>query len=367
MTNVTRPYLPPLAEFLPLLEDIWQSGTLSNNGPYQRKFEAELAARLGCQHVSVFCIATIALMVAQKALSLEGEIITTPYTFVATSNAIQWMGNTPVFVDIDPESLCIDPARIEAAITPSTVAIMPLHCYGNNCNAEAIDRIAARHSLKVIYDACHSFYCEDEQGSALRYGDISVVSFHATKVFNTFEGGLLISREKSLKSKVDRLKNFGFVDEITVREAGINGKMSEFNAALGLLQLGHLELAIQERAAIDEIYRTYLNDVKGIRCQEPIRVSRQNFSYFPIFVESDFGVSRDQLYDCLRQEGIYARRYFYPIVPDLDAFSGQNMRNADTLSVARQASLSVLCLPIYPGLAPERVIEICKLIAEVGD
>ena len=364
MTNVTRPFLPPLEEFLPLLEDIWHSGTLSNNGPYHKRFEESLSSYMGCDHLSLVCNATVGLMVAQKALGLRGEIITTPYSFVATANAICWMGNTPVFVDVEPESLCLDPALIEAAITENTVGIMPLHCYGNTCNVAAIAEVATRHNLKVIYDACHSFGVRDKGGSIFRHGDASVVSFHATKVFNTFEGGMVVVGDSAIKQAIDLLKNFGFSDETTVLESGINGKMSEFNAALGLVQLRYFEESLKNREKLDALYRDHLEEVPGVRFLEPVRQHKRNYAYFPIFVGPEYPLTRDNLAVLLQSRGVYTRRYFFPLIPEYSSYQESYAAAREHTPVALQASREVICLPLFADLEEHTVIEICQTVAE---
>lgn len=348
---------------LPYLERIWESGVLSNSGPFHVELERELEKFLGVGHVSLFCNATVALITAQQALDLKGQIITTPYSFVATTHAIRWMGNDPVFVDIEPDSLCLDPELIESAITEQTVAIMPLHCYGNTCDTSAIADIADRHGLKIIYDACHSFGVEDHQGSVLKHGDISVVSFHATKVFNTFEGGLLITECPEIKQKVDHLKNFGFVDETVVIESGINGKMSEFNAAVGLAQLPHFSEVISRRAALDARYRELLSGIEGIQCLTPVRQNVRNYAYFPIFIDEQYGQDRDSLYQKLRENNVFGRRYFYPLIPEFDMYRNTSPGDVSRLPTAFKTSRQVICLPLYPLLAEEDVELICGLIA----
>ena len=366
MTYVTKPFLPPLEEVMPYLERIWDTGILSNSGPIHTELEGSLAQLLGVEHVSLFCNATIALIVAQQALGIRGEIITTPYSFVATTHSIQWMNNTPVFVDIDPISLNLDPACIEAAITDTTAAIMPLHCYGNTCDVDAIQELADHHGLKIIYDACHSFGVEDVGGSVLRHGDISVVSFHATKVFNTFEGGMIVSADHKTKVMVDRLKNFGFVDEITVVEAGINGKMSEFNAAVGLAQMRHLPKIMAARRAIDNLYRDRLDCVPGISCLQIVGQAVRNYAYFPIFVSDEFPLTRDQLYETLQSEGIYGRRYFFPLIPEFETYASGMPNLSASLPVARDVSRRVICLPMYAELEHEEVDRVCDVIVKAA-
>ena len=365
MINVTKPFLPPLAEILPSLEAIWESGWLSNGGPFHQALEVELAEYLGVAHVSLFCNATIALITAQQALAVEGEVITTPYSFVATTHALHWMRNTPVFVDVEPDSLTLDPAKIEAAITERTAAIMPMHCYGNTSNVAAIESIANKHGIPVIYDACHSFGVKDEGGSVFRHGDIAVASFHATKVFNTFEGGLLVSRSAEMKQRIDHLKNFGFVDETTVIEPGMNGKMSEFNAMLGIHQLKHMPEILAAREQRDQLYRQLLQHADGIQCQRPLRQTQRNYAYFPIFVQDNFPLSRDELYWLLQEKGIYGRRYFYPLISEFPMYADMPSSDNQALSVAFKASRQVICLPLYPDLPLQSVEEICGHIVGV--
>jgi len=278
---VTKPLLPPLDEFIPYLEEIWASRILTNSGPFHQKLEAELCEYLGVKHIALFANATIALVTALQALKISGEVITTPYSFVATAHSLLWNGIKPIFVDIDPQSMNLDPAKIEAAITPQTTAIMPVHCYGHPCDVDAIQRIADRHNLKVIYDAAHAFGVECHCGSVLNHGDLSVLSFHATKVFNTFEGGAIVCPDAKTKLQIDQLKNFGFVDEVTVIAPGINGKMSEINAAFGLLQLKHIDHAIKQRQAVDQHYRFLLKKYTESRAQRKLVKSTQTTPTFP--------------------------------------------------------------------------------------
>jgi dTDP-4-amino-4,6-dideoxygalactose transaminase len=361
---VTQPDLPPLAEFLPYLEKIWESKVLTNGGPFHQQLEAALCDYLGVKHISLFANATIALVTALQSLRITGEVITTPYSFVATAHSLLWNGIKPVFVDIDPDTLNLDPARIEAAITPQTTAIMPVHCYGRPCDVEAIQRIADNYNLRVIYDAAHAFGVRQHGQSVLMHGDLSVLSFHATKVFNTFEGGAIISPDARTKQRIDHLKNFGFVDEVTVVAAGINGKMSEFNAALGMLQLQHIGRAIGRRAEIDALYRTLLADVPGVQMLGVPADTHPNQSYFPILVDESFPLSRDDLYMQLRREGVYARRYFYPLISDFPMYRGLPSADARNLPNARRASSQVICLPIYPALADADVVRIVGLIRQ---
>ena len=293
---VTQPDLPPLEEFMPYLQEIWASKVLTNGGPFHHQLEKMLCEHLGVEHISLFTNGTIALVTALQALRITGEVITTPYSFVATAHSLLWNGIKPIFVDIDPDTLNMDPAKIESAITPQTTAIMPVHCYGHPCDVDAIQKIADDYNLKVIYDAAHAFGVECHCGSVLQHGDLSVLSFHATKVFNTFEGGAIVCRDAKTKVLIDHLKNFGFIDEVTVVAPGINGKMSEFNAALGVLQLKHIGRALERRKQIDNNYRTLLKDIKGIHCVNPTGERVANYAYFPVLVEPDYPYSRDALF-----------------------------------------------------------------------
>lgn len=358
---VTQPYLPPLEEFLPYLQRIWESKVLTNGGPMHQQLEQALCEHLGVEHVALFNNGTIALLTALQALRVTGEVITTPYSFVATAHSLLWNGIKPVFVDIDPDTLNMDPARIEAAITPQTTAIMPVHCYGNPCAVEAIQKIADNYNLRVIYDAAHAFGVEDAGGSILRHGDLSVLSFHATKVFNTFEGGAIVCPDAKTRQRINHLKNFGFVDEVTVVAAGINGKMSEINAAFGLLQLQHMPRAIGRRQQIDAFYRERLRDVRGIRTIGQAGQTCANHAYFPIMVEADYPLSRDALYEKLKDHDIFARRYFYPLISDFPMYRGLPSAQRHNLPAASAASAKVICLPIYPALEDrdlERIIDI---------
>ncbi|MBN3728446.1 DegT/DnrJ/EryC1/StrS family aminotransferase [Burkholderia sp. Ac-20379] len=363
---VTQPHLPPLAEFLPYLEQIWDSKVLTNAGPFHQKLEKALCEYLGVKHLALFTNGTLALVTALQALRITGEVITTPYSFVATAHSLLWNGIKPVFVDIDPHTLNLDPKKIEAAITPQTAAIMPVHCYGRPCDVEAIRRIADNYNLKVIYDAAHAFGVQMHDSSVLVHGDLSILSFHATKVFNTFEGGAIICPDAKTKQHIDHLKNFGFVDEVTVVAPGINAKMSEINAAFGLLQLEHVDAALARRAEIDARYRELLADVPGIRCVPPVDAKVVNHSYFPVLVDDDFPLSRDALYEHLRDHEIYSRRYFYPLISDFPNYRGLPSAHPDNLPVARDVSRRVLCLPIYPALTDANIERVVSLIAEAG-
>ena len=362
---VTQPQMPPLEDFLPYLEEIWDRKILTNGGPFHQQLESALAEHLGVEHLALFANGTLALVTALQALRISGEVITTPYSFVATAHALLWNGIKPVFVDVDPETLNLDPAKVEAAITPQTSAILPVHCYGHPCDVHAIQTIADNYNLKVIYDAAHAFGVRDHGGSILRHGDMSVLSFHATKVFNTFEGGAIICPDARTKQRIDHLKNFGFVDETTVVATGINGKMSELNAAFGLLQLKHVGRAIERRRQIDAAYRELLAPVPGVHCLQPSGEDVSNYAYFPILLERDDPQLRDQLYHRLREDGIYARRYFYPLITDFPMYRSLPSARRDNLPAASDAALRVLCLPIYPQLRDEDVVRIANHVEAV--
>ena len=359
---VTQPSLPPLAEFMPYLEEIWTSKVLTNGGPFHRQLEAALCDYLGVKHLALFSNATIGLVTALQALRITGEVITTPYSFVATAHSLLWNGIKPVFVDVDPNTLNLDPARIEAAITPHTTAIMPVHCYGHPCDVDAIQKIADNYNLKVIYDAAHAFGVQCHCGSVLNHGDLSVLSFHATKVFNTFEGGAIICPDAKTKLRIDQLKNFGFVDETTVVAPGINGKMSEINAAFGLLQLKYVDEAMARRQSIDAAYRQALQSVPGIRCLPDAGEQVANYSYFPVLVEAGYPLSRDALYQKLKDNNIFARRYFYPLITDFPMYRGMPSAQRDNLPVATAAAQQVLCLPIYPNLTEQDLQRVIRIV-----
>lgn len=363
---VTQPVLPPLEQFLPYLEKIWASKILTNGGPFHEQFEEALCRHLGVEQISLFTNCTIGLVTALQALDIEGEVITTPYSFVATAHALLWNRLTPKFVDIDPRTLNIDPRRIEAAITPSTTAILAVHCYGHPCDVHAIEHIARKHGLRVIYDAAHAFGVELAGRSVLEHGDLSVLSFHATKIFNTFEGGAIVSPNADMKRHLDHLKNFGFVDEVTVVTAGINGKMSEFNAALGLLQLRDVDAAIERRRQIDHRYREGLRTLEGIDCVGMSGESRPNHAYFPILVRPHFPLTRDALYQWLLDNGVIARRYFYPLISSFGMYSQLASAQPENLPQATQVASQVICLPIYPALEDDQVDRVIELIAAAG-
>ena len=363
--HVTQPFLPPLEEFLPCLESIWQSKILTNGGPFHQQLERELCAYLEVPDIALFSNGTQALVTALQAMGVQGEVITTPYSFVATAHALVWNGLKPVFVDVDPDTFNIDPAAIEAAITPATTAILPVHCYGNPCDVEAIEGIARRHGLKVVYDAAHAFGVRDAGGSVLRHGDLSVLSFHATKVFNTFEGGAVVCPDPQTKQQLNTLKNFGIAGETTIIGPGLNGKMNEVQAGFGLLQLRHVDAAIARRGMLWDAYLQELDGIEGIRCPK-FHAGRANYAYFPILVGDAYPLERDALYDRLREGQIYARRYFYPLISDIPMYRGVASAAPASLPHARRLSESVICLPLHPSLTLHDVQRVAGLIRNAG-
>ncbi|MFZ4619445.1 MAG: DegT/DnrJ/EryC1/StrS family aminotransferase [Bacteroidota bacterium] len=368
-TLLTQPYLPPLEEFYPYMEKIWKSKWLTNNGDFHKQFEKELAEYLGVQHLSLFTNGTLALVTALQALRITGEVITTPYSFVATTHSLWWNGIKPVFVDIEPGTFNLDAEKIEAAITSKTTAIMPVHVYGNPCDVGRIQEIADTYGLKVIYDACHAFGVTQNGESILNFGDLSVLSFHATKVFNTFEGGAIICKDEATKKRIDYLKNFGFAGETTVVAPGINAKMNEFQAALGVLQLKYVDEAISKRKRVAEQYRVELDGIEGIRFLNDITGVRHNYSYFPILIDHEaFGTDRDTVYNELKSNNIFVRRYFYPLISQFPAYRGLESAQSGNLPVAEHTAAGILCLPIYPDLDPaivEGITDIIKSLAGV--
>jgi len=360
---VTQPFLPPLKEFQEYLKQIWDSKWLTNQGKFHQEFEKALADYLGVKYVSLFTNGTLALVIALQALRITGEVITTPFSFVATTHALHWNGITPVFCDIEPEHCNINSDKIEALITPKTAAILPVHVYGNPCNVKRIQEIADTYGLKVIYDAAHTFGVQIDGNSVLNYGDLSVLSFHATKVFTTFEGGAIICQDEKMKKRIDFLKNFGFADEVTVVGPGINAKMSEFQAALGLLQLKYIDEVIEKRKRIVYAYRKCLADVKGIRFLNDMEGVKHNYAYFPILVnKKEYGKSRDEFYEGLKKHNIYGRRYFYPLISQFPMYRGLPSASSENLPVAEKITKQVICLPIYPELELEVIFKICNLL-----
>ncbi|MFA6922767.1 MAG: DegT/DnrJ/EryC1/StrS family aminotransferase [Bacteroidales bacterium] len=368
MINVTQPYLPPLEEFQEYLKKIWDSKWLTNNGKFHEEFEQKLSEYLGVKYVSLFANGTLALITALKVLNIKGEVITTPYSFVATAHSLLWNNIKPVFVDIENDYCNIDPEKIESAITPQTTAILPVHVYGNSCQTEKVQKIAKKNNLKVIYDAAHSFGVKQNGQSILNFGDLSILSFHATKIFTTFEGGAIVSHDAETKQKIDQLKNFGFMDEVTVIGTGINAKMSEFQSAFGLLSLKYIDKAIEKRKLISETYQSALANIKGISFLKSMKDVKHNYSYFPIFInQSEYGISRDKIYEKLKQNNIYCRRYFYPLISEFPAYNGLSSSPRENLPVAYKKAEQVLCLPIYPDLEIEQVQYICKIINKFSE
>ena len=360
---VTQPALPPLEEFIPYLEDIWKRKWLTNNGHYHQMLEKALCEYLGVDFISLFTNGTLPLITALQALRITGEVITTPYSFVATTHSLWWNGIKPVFVDIDPITFNLDPDKIEAAITPRTTAIMPVHVYGNPCQMKKIEEIANKYGLKVIYDAAHAFGVNIDGESILKAGDMSTLSFHATKTYNTIEGGALICRDAETKQRIDYLKNFGFAGETTVVAPGINGKMDEVRSAYGLLELKYVDEAIAARKWATIAYRQALKDINGITYMNDIEGVRHNYSYFPIFVdEKEYGMSRDTLYQKLKDNDIFGRRYFYPLISDFSTYRGLESARAENLPVANKVANTVICLPMHHELRIEDIERIVSII-----
>lgn len=349
--RVTQPTVPPLDEFLPLLEQIWRSRTLTNCGPIHQQLETELANFLDVPFVSLFNNGTNALLTALQALDVSGDVITTPYSFAATAHSILWNGLTPVFADIGSSTFNLDPAAVEAAVTPQTVAIVPVHCYGTPCNVLRIAEIAKRNNLKVLYDAAHAFGVHYKGASLLLHGDLAVLSFHATKVFSTIEGGAVVSRDSSMKARIDRLKNFGIVDEDSVSEAGLNGKMNEVQAAFGLIQLRHFTAALKRRREIDHLYRRLLSNVQGVACLQLPAETESNFGYFPVLVGEDATSDRNTVFARMRSRNIHARKYFYPLLSDLPMYREMPSAASSNLPNATRVAREVLCLPMHSQLS----------------
>ncbi len=361
--TVTSPLLPDLKEFEKYLEDIWQRKWLTNKGHYHEELEKALAEYLNVPYLSLFTNGTLPLITALQAMRITGEVITTPYSFVATTHSIWWNNLKPVFVDVEEATGNIDPEKIEAAITPHTTAIMPVHVYGTPCNTKRIQEIADIYGLKVIYDAAHAFGVNVNGKSILENGDMSTLSFHATKVYNTVEGGALICRDAATKKRIDYLKNFGFADEVTVVAPGINSKMDEIRSAYGLLNLKQVDDAISRRKHVAELYRASLKNVPGIRFLQDIEGVRHNYSYFPIFItESEYGMSRDALYTKLKEHNILGRRYFYPLISNFPVYRGLDSALPENLPVATKLAEQVLCLPMYADLTDDDVARILEVV-----
>jgi len=364
---VTKPFMPPIDEYVDYLELIWKNRILTNNGPLHEELESKLAKYLGVKYISLFSNGTIALISALQALNVSGEVITTPFSFVATTHSLWWNKMTPVFVDIETDQMNIDPKKIEAAITEKTSAILPVHVYGNPCKVEEIQRIADKYNLKIIYDAAHAFGVKYKNNSILNYGDLSVLSFHATKVFSTIEGGAIISHTAEMKHHIDNLKNFGFQDETLVEEPGINGKLNEFQAAYGLLQLNYIDQFIHKRKEIVEFYKILLNNIQGITFIQSSNYVKSTYSYFPVLINKDLsGYSRDDLYNYLKTHNIFTRRYFYPLISEFEPYKNLSSANENNLKNAYHISEQVLCLPLYVDIQLEEVERICQLIKNFG-
>lgn len=361
--TVTSPLLPDLDEFNALLKEIWDSKWITNNGRFHKQLEKELASYLKVPYISLFTNGTLPLITALQALRITGEVITTPYSFVATTHSLWWNGIKPVFVDVDPATCNLDPSKIEAAITPKTTAIMPVHCYGKPCDTKAIQEVADKYGLKVIYDAAHAFGVEVDGESILNAGDMSTLSFHATKVYNTIEGGAMVMQDEQTKKRIDYLKNFGFANETTVVAPGINSKMDEIRAAYGLLNLRQVDAAIEARRNVAMRYREELRDVPGITFFEDMHGVRHNYSYFPIFVDAEkYGRTRDQLYFDMKAANVLGRRYFYPLISDFSTYRGLPSATRENLPVAYRLADTVLCLPMHHALTDEEIERVLNCI-----
>ena len=360
---VTSPLLPSLEDFTFLLKEIWESKMLTNNGNFHQKLEEELAKYLKVPYLSLFTNGTLPLITALQAMRITGEVITTPFSFVATTHSLWWNGIKPVFVDIEPETCNLDPSKIEAAITPRTTAIMPVHVYGKPCKTKEIQEIANKYGLKVIYDAAHAFGVEINGESILNFGDMATLSFHATKVYNTLEGGALVVHDEQTKKRIDYLKNFGFASETEVVAPGINSKVDEVRAAYGLLNLKQVDHAINSRRKVAIRYRDELQGVKGITFFNNIPGVRHNYSYFPIFINAEeYGMTRDELYFKMKEYNVFGRRYFYPLISTFSTYRGLDSANPDNLPVATQMSNNVICLPMHHALSENEVEYILQII-----
>lgn len=360
---VTQPAIPPLEEFVEYLQKIWDNKILTNNGPFHQAFEEELAKYLGVKYISLFSNGTLALVTALQALRITGEVITTPYSFVATTHSLWWNIIKPVFVDIEPNFFNLDPDKVEAAITPQTTAILPVHVYGNPCKVDRLQEIADTYGLKLIYDAAHAFGVKQNGNSVLNFGDLSILSFHATKVFNTIEGGAIICHDQKTKKRIDYLKNFGFAGETTVIEPGINAKMNELQAAYGLLQLKYVDSYIANRCSIANLYRELLANIPGISFLPNMDGVEHTYPYFPILIDANvYGKTRDEVYEMLKANNIFGRRYFYPLISQFPTYRGLPSAAANNLPIATKVAEQVICLPIYPDLELKIVNKICNLL-----
>ncbi len=365
LITVTSPLLPNLDEFNEMLKQIWESKWITNNGSFHRQLEKELTAYLRVPFISLFTNGTLPLITALQALRITGEVITTPYSFVATTHALWWNGIKPVFVDVDPATGNLDPDKIEAAITPRTTAIMPVHVYGNPCDTKRIQEIADKYGLKIIYDAAHAFGVEVNGESLLNAGDLSTLSFHATKVFNTIEGGALVMRDEQTKKRIDYLKNFGFINEVTVVGPGINSKMDEMRSAYGLLNLKQADAAIEARHQVAIKYREALRNVEGITFFDDMPGVKHNYSYFPIFIDTEkYGMTRDELYFKMKEQNVLGRRYFYPLISTFSTYRGLESAAPENLPNAHKMADQVICLPMHHALNEEDIKRILELIIE---
>lgn len=362
MINVTKPYLAPEAELSAYLKTIWKNGILTNGGPLHQQLEDALRRYLSVENLSLYSNGTLALKAAVKVLGLTGEVITTPFSFVATANVLIDCGLTPVFVDIDPETFNIDPKKIEAAITDKTSGIMPVHVYGTPCDVEAIAKIARERNLKVIYDAAHAFNVQAHGQSILNYGDASALSFHATKVYHTVEGGALALGSKSLKVLSDQYKNFGFTGELTAEYFGINAKMNEVQSAVGILNLKYIDDVFASRKKVFDIYNEAIRGMNGITSTHAA-LNSQNFSYYPILVSEGHTLTRDEIYESLKQKGINCRRYFYPIIPNFSVYRDHGYSD-DNLPIARDISSRILCLPVYAEMSDQEAQSVVSALKQ---
>jgi dTDP-4-amino-4,6-dideoxygalactose transaminase len=360
---VTQPALPPLEEFVEYLKQIWGNKIITNNGPFHKEFETKLAEYLGVKYISLFSNGTLALVTALQALRITGEVITTPFSFVATTHSLWWNNIKPVFVDIEPEFFNLDPEKVEAAITPQTTAILPVHVYGNPCNLERLQEIADTYGLKLIYDAAHAFGVKVKGQSVLNFGDLSILSFHATKVFNTIEGGAIICHDEKTKKRIDYLKNFGFAGETTVIEPGINAKMNELQAAYGLLQLKYVDGYISKRLEIANTYRDLLVGINGVTFLGDMDEVTHTYPYFPILIDAnELGKTRDEVYEKLKEKNIFGRRYFYPLISQMPTYRALPSSAKENLPVATIVAEQVICLPIYPNLSSTELNKITNII-----
>lgn len=363
--TVTSPLLPNLDEFNEMLKEIWASKWITNMGLFHKQLEQALCEYLKVPYISLFTNGTLPLLTALQALRIKGEVITTPYSFVATTHSIWWNGCKPVFVDIEEDTCGIDPNKIEAAITPQTTAIMPVHCYGRPVNMSAIQAIADKHGLKVIYDAAHAFGVKVNGESVLNAGDMSTLSFHATKVYNTLEGGALIVKDEETKKHIDYLKNFGFAGETEVVAPGINSKMDEVRSAYGLLNLKQVDAAIAARQKVAIKYREALRNVSGVRFFDDMPGVRHNYSYFPIFINSEeYGMTRDELYFKMKADGVLGRRYFYPLISTFSTYRDLPSAALENLPVATKVANEVICLPMHHGLSEEDIERVLEIIVK---